>query len=77
MKAKQDLRIKHYGVNEKGLIIFFQGKIKYHRYYRPILTKLSEGGYQVLGIPYHITKLSQKLKDLFLRLNKYFGVLDR
>ena len=69
MREKKDLRIKHYGVNEKGMIIFFQGRIKYHRYYRSILTKLSESGYLVLGIPYHIKKFPVKLKELFIRLN--------
>ena len=69
MREKKDLRIKHYGVNEKGMIIFFQGRIKYQRYYRPILTKLSENGYLVLGVPYHLKKLSEKLKETFIKLN--------
>ena len=69
MREKKDLRIKHYGVNEKGMILFFQGRMKYHRYYRSILTKLSESGYLVLGIPYGLKKLPQKLKETFLKLD--------
>lgn len=69
MREKKDLRIKHYGVNEKGMILFFQGRIKYHRYYRSILTKLSESGYLVLGIPFGLKKLPQKLKETFLKLD--------
>ena len=69
MRQKKDLRIKHYGVNEKGMIIFFQGKMRSHRYYRSILQKLSEGGYLVLGIPYHIQKFPQQLKETFIKEN--------
>ena len=69
MREKKDLRIKHYGVNEKGMILFFQGRIKYHRYYRSLYQNLSEGGYLVLAIPYNLKKLSQKLRETFIRLN--------
>ena len=69
MREKKDLRIKHYGVNEKGMIIFFQGRIKYHRYYRSLYEKLSEGGYLVLAIPYNLSKLPSKLRETFIKLN--------
>ena len=69
MRQKVDLRIKHYGINEKGLIIFFQGRMRSHRYYRSILQRLAEEGYQVLAIPYHIKKFSQNFKKALIDNN--------
>ena len=69
MREKKDLRILHYGVNEKGMIIFFQGRMRSHRYYRSILQKLSECGYLVLGIPYGLKKLPHQLRETFVKEN--------
>lgn len=66
---KKDLVIKHYGEGINGTIIFFQGKCKYHRYYRSILTSLSEEGFLVIGIPYHLRKMKVKLEKTLSDFN--------
>ena len=66
---KKDLRIKHYGINEKGMIIFFLGKHKYHRYYRSILHSLAENGYLVLAIPYGLGKIIDNINEQLNKLN--------
>lgn len=65
---RQKLKIKHYGVDEKGMILFFLGKQKYHRYYRSICQNLAEGGYLVIAIPYHIKNMNQRLMEKFASL---------
>ena len=51
---RKDLRIKEYGVNENGTIIFFLGKYKNHLYYHSILQSLSERGFLILAIPFEL-----------------------
>ncbi len=66
---KKDLRIKHYGVNEKGMIIFFCGRQRSHRYYRSVIQELAESGYLVIAIPYGISKVLERIETAISILN--------
>ena len=65
---KKDLRIKHYGVNEKGMIFFFCGRQRSHRYYRSIISELAENGYLVLSIPYGAVNIVDRIDDVLVNL---------
>lgn len=60
--------IKHYGKGENGVIVFFVGKFRYHRYYYAAVQKIAERGYLVLTIPYGYKKPLDGIKNTFNHL---------
>lgn len=66
MKKKKNIRL--FGVNKKGVIIFFLGKQKYRYYYRSILLELSKNGYLIIAVPYGIKK---PFENIYSTLDKY------
>lgn len=66
---KRDTRIRHYGVNEKGMVFFFFGKCRDRHYYRSCIQHLAENGYLVITLPYGLKNIHVSLQEVIDRLN--------
>ena len=74
---KNILSIKHHGNGEKGVIIFFLDRCKYHRYYRSIANRLGENGYYAKAKEFYNTYLNTTQRKAFATSSNYVQLRER
>lgn len=72
----KDKRVRFTGTNYRGVIILFQGKMKFHRYYYSLINELGKSGFLVIKVPYRSKDLKSGIEKAEKTLNMQIKYVD-